>query len=375
MILSLEIDNYRSLRRFSVRCGKLVVITGGNGVGKTNLYRALCLLSRWAEGTLGQAVAEEGGMSSLLWRGARDKQDQSGFRLRIHARMEPFSCELSVGLPALKESAFKLSPDIKAETVWVGSGKPVRSNTIATRKSLSVTVRDAEGRVRQETLPHAPGESTLSLLRDAQQFPALAALRSELCGWRFYHQFRTDPDSPLRKPVPGAWTTSLAGDGHDLAAVIGTVLESDRQDEFLQAIDAALPGCVPLIQTHGSMFQALLSTPGLDEPVSAPEWSDGTLRYIALATALIPVRPAGLIVLNEPESSLHPSLIPALADLIVKASKDSQVWVISHSEALTACLQQRTTVKPVHLRMEKGQTTIHGLEVAYLDEDAVAEDD
>jgi predicted ATPase len=48
MIQALEIDNYRSLRRFSLRCGKLVVITGGNGVGKTNLYRGLCLLSRWA---------------------------------------------------------------------------------------------------------------------------------------------------------------------------------------------------------------------------------------------------------------------------------------------------------------------------------------
>ena len=60
---------------------------------------------------------------------------------------------------------------------------------------------------------------------------------------------------------------------------------------------------------------------GLLRPLLASELSDGTLRYLLLIAALLSPRPPALMILNEPETSLHPDLLPSLARLIVQASK------------------------------------------------------
>jgi predicted ATPase len=73
-------------------------------------------------------------------------------------------------------------------------------------------------------------------------------------------------------------------------------------------------------------------------PLTAAELSDGTLRYLLWIAALLTPRPAELTVLNEPEASLHPDLIPALAGLIARASEGSQIVVVTHSEALVRSL-------------------------------------
>lgn len=72
--------------------------------------------------------------------------------------------------------------------------------------------------------------------------------------------------------------------------------------------------------------------------LTARELSDGTLRYLLLATALFSPRPPGLIVLNEPETSLHADLLPALARLIADAARRSQLVVVTHSETLVRSL-------------------------------------
>jgi len=66
----------------------------------------------------------------------------------------------------------------------------------------------------------------------------------------------------------------------------------------------------------------------------ASELSDGTLRYLALAGALMAYRLPSFIALNEPETSLHQDLLDPLARLIVQASERTQLWLVTHSEAL-----------------------------------------
>lgn len=68
--------------------------------------------------------------------------------------------------------------------------------------------------------------------------------------------------------------------------------------------------------------------------MTAPELSDGTLRYLCLLAALLSPQPPTLMAFNEPETSLHPSLEAPLADLLVEAADRSQVWVTTHSETL-----------------------------------------
>ncbi len=66
------------------------------------------------------------------------------------------------------------------------------------------------------------------------------------------------------------------------------------------------------------------------------------------------------MVLNEPENSLHPDLLPALARLIIKASEQTQVWVVSHASRLVAALNQSPECHAIELEKETGQTKVIG---------------
>ena len=90
----------------------------------------------------------------------------------------------------------------------------------------------------------------------------------------------------------------------------------------------------------------------------ARELSDGTLKFLCLAACLLSPRPPALIALNEPEASLHADLLPALAQLIVNASKKSQIWVSTHSSSLTERIATLSGVRPIRLKLENGETVI-----------------
>jgi predicted ATPase len=66
------------------------------------------------------------------------------------------------------------------------------------------------------------------------------------------------------------------------------------------------------------------------------------------------------MVLNEPESSLHPDLLPALGRLIIQASRHSQIWVISHSTRLAAALENDSDCNSIVLGKELSETSILG---------------
>ena len=67
------------------------------------------------------------------------------------------------------------------------------------------------------------------------------------------------------------------------------------------------------------------------------------------------------MVLNEPETSLHADLLPALARLIIRASQRSQVWVVSHSAALIQALKACEGCNVLELEKVQGQTQLRGV--------------
>ena len=99
---------------------------------------------------------------------------------------------------------------------------------------------------------------------------------------------------------------------------------------------------------------------GLLRPLKAAELSDGTLRYLLWIAALLTPRPPGLLVLNEPETSLHPDLLPALGRLIAAAADRSQVIVVSHAPALVDTLQTLPECKSIALEKKLGATEVVG---------------
>jgi predicted ATPase len=121
----------------------------------------------------------------------------------------------------------------------------------------------------------------------------------------------------------------------------------------------AFPGDELIIDQAGGRLAVALRKPALKRPLSAAELSDGTLRFLCLAAALLSPRPAQFLALNEPETSLHPDLLPALATLVVQASERCQVLVTTHAHAFAAAIAAQSGIEPLRLRMsEAGETEV-----------------
>jgi predicted ATPase len=91
-------------------------------------------------------------------------------------------------------------------------------------------------------------------------------------------------------------------------------------------------------------------------PLQARELSDGQLRFLCLCAALLSPRPPSVLALNEQETSLHPDLIDVLARLIVRASKDTQLWITTHSQPLAEQIEKHSGLPRVRLCMINGET-------------------
>ncbi len=360
MIRTLAFSGYRSLRELRFEIGQLTVITGANGAGKSNVYHALRLLVDAAEGQLGRAMAREGGMPSAMWAGAAAKKAKSteGKRLSIGFADDDLAYELRLGVPGPGHGAFNLDPLVKEETIRTLT-KP-RVNLLE-RRNASAMLRDDDGRPVTFGASIENGESVLSQLAEPHRYPALSMFRERLRRWRFYHQIRTDPDSPVRAPQIGTRTPVLAHDGHDLASALQTIIENGNGHLLDEAVaDAFEGGKVAIWNGDDARFRLLLETPGVFRPLDAAELSDGTLRYIALLAALHTPRPPELLVLNEPETSLHPRVLAPLARQIVAAAAQSQVIVVSHAAALVDAIATARGATRIELVKEEGETKVAG---------------
>jgi predicted ATPase len=353
-VRELWIENYRSVQSLRFPLAPVTVVVGPNGSGKTNVYRALQLLLTAAEGTLARTLAEEGGMPSVLWAGPRKKGDP--VRLTVGVRLEELSYELSCGLVPPPQGPFSLDPDVKEETVWVHEGK--RRHVVAERRLLSLFARDAEGHRATFGVQLWGSESVLAQISEPHRFPLLSAVRAELLRWRFYHHFRTDPASPLRHAQVGVRTPALAHDGRDLAAALMTIDDIGDDRALHAAVESAFPGSRLELDSEDGRFSFRMHMPGLVRPLEAAELSDGTLRYLCLLAALLSPRPPPFLALNEPETSLHPSLLPPLGRLIAAASRRSQVFVTTHARELATALEEHAGASVLPLRKEGGATEL-----------------
>jgi predicted ATPase len=205
-------------------------------------------------------------------------------------------------------------------------------------------------------------ESVLGEIREPQRFPEIFLLRRELLSWRFYHQFRTDAESPIRQPQVGTRTPVLSHDGRDLAAAIGTILEVGEGEMFRELLKEAFPGAQIEVDVppQSARFTVRMLFPGFARWFEAGELSDGTIQYLCLLAALLSPRPPELIALNEPEASIHPDLLRALGRLIVKASARTQLWITTHSMQLAEMVRGEAGCHLVQLEKVDGETRVLG---------------
>ena len=138
-----------------------------------------------------------------------------------------------------------------------------------------------------------------------------------------------------------------------------TIREIGNREAFDEAIDDAFPGARLKVDVQDdNRFAIRFRQEGLLRPLSGSELSDGTLRYLLWIAALMTPRPPPLMVLNEPETSLHPDLLPALGRLIIRASEFSQIWAVSHSSRLISVLEDHDGCNSIRLEKSLGQTEV-----------------
>jgi predicted ATPase len=371
---------YRSLRNIRFPVGRLTVFVGANGVGKTNLYRALQLLQAAAAGALARELASEGGMESAFWAGkrisgrpvriklsvgfsqARDGESQAEFDYAVETGLVQ-QYKIDVGLPTPTAAAFPLEPQIKEELLTWHHG--IRTIALLERKGPSAFVRNEEGKREPLGIDLMASETALGALQDPARFPDIHALRREMLDWRFYHDMRTDHASPLRQPCLAVTTPTLASDAANLAGVFATLVHI-REDtvELDRVIDDAFPGTRLIVPPPGRTASFGMVMPDYPKRVfEASELSDGTLRYLGLAGALLGYRLPAFIALNEPETSLHPDLLEPFARMIMAASARTQIWVVTHSQRLAAAFAAGGAVAPRTVIKRNGETWIEGLRI------------
>jgi len=275
---------------------------------------------------------------------------------------EDYGYAIDLGLPVQDRPPpiFGRDPQIKAESLWTG---PIlqRANCFAERRGPSVTLRDRNGERRQAYTKLDSFDSMLTHCANPEDGAELLLLRERLRDWRFYDHFRTDGEAPARRRQVGTRTPVLAGDGADLAAAIATIQEIGIEGELEGAVSDAFPGASIEVAVSDGYFEVEMRQKGLLRSLRTAELSDGTLRYLLLVAALLSPRPPTLMILNEPETSLHPDLLPPLARLIARASKRSQIIVVSHAVPLVSALKQADALEIV-LSKELGETVIAGQE-------------
>lgn len=298
-------------------------------------------------------------MPSALWAGAasiRGKANEAR-RLSIGFADDALAYELRLGLPPPGNGAFGLDPEVKEETIRT-LGRP-RVNLLE-RRNVSAMLRDYDGHPVTFGATIDINESVLSQLAEPHRYPVLSTIRERLRRWRFYHQIRTDADSPVRQVQIGTRTPVLAHDGHDLAPALQTIIENGDDASLADAVDEAFDGAKLHIASEDARFRIALETPGVFRPLDAAELSDGTLRYLALLAALHTPRPPELLVLNEPETSLHPRVLVPLARQIVAAAARSQVIVVSHAAALVDAISKSRDATRIELVKHAGETAVAG---------------
>jgi predicted ATPase len=154
----------------------------------------------------------------------------------------------------------------------------------------------------------------------------------------------------------------VGNDGSDVAAALQTIREIGADDLLKAAIEDAFAGSRVSLENLEGRFTLTMARHGLLRPLGTAELSDGTLRYWLWIAALLTPRPPAVMVLHDPETSLHPDLLGPLGRRIARAAERTQMLVVTHSSPLISAWSEQPGCYSILLQKTFGETVISGID-------------
>lgn len=343
------VDGYKSIASVDLELGQINVLVGANGAGKSNFLEVFDLIGEMINENLRQTVARLGGSERLLHFGSKKTP-------RIHTRLEFGANGYEASLaPAQGGTLF-----FESEQCW-GQGMAYTKPFVA-----PLGVGHSESKL--------PGEA-----RDPQHRVAQWTL-SAMESWKRFHFHDTSAAAGIKQSQPIADNRSLRRDAANLAPFLFRLRESypAHYQRITSAIRQVAPFFADFVMRPDAANEHLISLewkPAEGDYFGSPHaLSDGTLRFMCLATLLLQPEPPSLILIDEPELGLHPFAIVALADIIRATSVNQQLILSTQSVTL---LNQFEVEDVVVVDREGGASTFHRLKPpdleVWLDEYAIGE--
>ena len=367
-ILELRISGFRSLYDVKWRPGNLNIIIGPNGSGKSNLLKVLDLISNSAKGNLSKYIQREGGMDPLIWdgqaKGISIQIDTTPFDKSRNIEKDSLTYELKlikVGKTGYYDFAYELLGNyymakkrLKEEPFKLLERSP-KNVRVFNENNLALKIMD-------EYVPET--ETLLSVASGPlMENHHITDYQREISGWRIYQDLHTDQNSDIRKPMLAQRELEVSSDGQNLVSVLHTLYETNRQ--FEKNLNNAMK------VAFGDDFEKFVFPPAADGRIqlrirwkslereqSTADLSDGTLRFLFLITVLANPNPPTVIAIDEPETGLHPSMLPIIAELAADAAQKSQIIITTHSAELLDAFTKFNPTTTIAKR-DNGKTSLN----------------
>jgi predicted ATPase len=334
----LTIRGFKSIRELEdFELKNLNILVGANGSGKSNLISFFRMLHALIEGTLNDYVRNSGGISDLLHNGRKATQEmvfethfgERGYRFKL----KPGPGE---GFALTDEAVYCESSS--GRDWWKPGDNTNNASVLADKK--------------------------LDLFSYPYSLPAYDAISS----WKIYHFHDTSSTAPMRHAEIIEDNRALRYDASNIGPFLLRLRDRDRNcyDEIVNACRSVAPFFDDFLlapQQLGPKTKVALSwrTKGSDYPMQPYHLSDGSIRFICLATALLQPNPPSAIIIDEPELGLHPEAIRILGELIKDAAKRTQLIIATQSPLL---LDQFAIEDIVVVNRSEGQSTFERLKYA-----------
>lgn len=332
----ISVRGYRRLRDVELEMRPLLVIIGANGAGKTSFLDLLSLIAASAGGNLQDKLQRQGGLSKILTRGKAEN-------LEIALAMQvPGKPPLNYSLALSPQG---ISYEIREENLTQQSN-PNATEPFKHIESSGLDIKYYDNGLVRPNWEYNYLETSLSQVPKMYREPE--NLRKSLAACTYYGALDVSEKSPIRLPQ-GMRPAKLPGkNGEDLVSCLYDLRETDR-DGF-EMIEDILATAFPDFErlNFPPVAAGTLSMTWTDKNFSQPiyihELSEGTLRFLWLATLLQSQSLTTITLLDEPEVSLHPDLLRHLVYMMREAAKQTQLIVATHSDRLIRFLEPHEVV-------------------------------